>query len=165
MTAATLRRKYALLDANLLVFLCVGRISPTLIGQHKRLQSFDASDIGLLEDVLNQARGIASIPNVVTETSNLARQIGSAFYLPLANSLHTLVNHAIELFVESPAAARHPLHERLGITDAAILLALQQRNDFVLVTVDHNLHVAALEQNSRAVNFNHIRNQRKDFQT
>jgi len=163
MTAAVLRRRFALLDANLLVFLCVRRVAPALIERDKRLQSFDTTDFDLLEDILSEARGIASIPNVVSETSNLARQIGSSFHQPLAQSLQMLVDQAVELFVESRAAARHPLHERLGITDAATLSALQPRNDFALLTTDHNLHVAALEEGSRALNFNHVRNRRPDF--
>ena len=69
-------RKIIALDANLLVLLIVGLTDRRLIASHKRLKEYTVDDFDLLERLISASAGIAVTPNVLSEASNLTRQIG-----------------------------------------------------------------------------------------
>ena len=71
---AASRRKFLLLDSNLLLLLLLGSLDIRLIASFKRLSSFSGSDLRLLQD-LSQSFKLATLPHVLTEVSNLAKDL------------------------------------------------------------------------------------------
>jgi len=137
MSDVKVAHRLVLLDTNLLVLLCVGSVNPAHISRHKRLQSYDATDFQLLDELVGQAVGVLVLPNIATETSNLLRQISEPFRNAFLVSLRGLIAHSTEIYISSQAAMDDALYFRLGVADTAILAALAMRTEATLITVDH----------------------------
>ena len=112
-----------LLDANILLLLVTGLASPSYIAIHKRLRAYSTKDHVLLQKLLSTASGIVVTPNIVTETSNLARYTGKPVRGDILRVLRALLHETGEIYIESRVAAGHPAFPRLGLTDAALLQA------------------------------------------
>jgi hypothetical protein len=69
-------RKLIALDANLLVLLVVGLTKLNYIATHKRLKTYTIDDYTLLTELIAASAGMVVTPNVLSEASNLLRQIG-----------------------------------------------------------------------------------------
>ena len=138
----------------MLVLLIVGATSRDLINKHRRLQSYTAADFDLLLRLINASEIIVT-PNILTETSNLASQIGEPARARIAETFQRFVGTARESYIESRIAAEQPAFPRLWLTDAAILAGM--RDPTVLLTADLDLYLAALNQSRKAVNFHHLR--------
>ncbi|HRJ59835.1 MAG TPA: PIN domain-containing protein [Azospirillaceae bacterium] len=147
--------KAVALDANLLVLLMVGLTKPGYIRVHKRLEGYSFDDFRRLGVILNQFENIVVTPNVLTETSNLLRQIAeparSEITTVYANHIPTLV----EQHISSREAAARPEFLWLGLSDAALLDV--NKTDIIMLTADGKLWTAALTAGYQAWNFNHIR--------
>ncbi len=65
-----------LLDTNLLLLYLVGSCAPEWILRHKRTASYRLEEFKPLCEILSRGRNLVVTPNILTETSNLARQIG-----------------------------------------------------------------------------------------
>lgn len=158
-----LRGRRVLIDSNLLVLFCVGMSGPSYIARHKRLREFDATDFELLRGVVEAAEQLRILPNIATETSNLIRH----FALPDRDRFSEVLKEAALTFAELPVASEHAVEQleyaRLGLTDAAILWALDEEKDLTLLTSDLDLYLAAARLEFEAVNFNHLRELRPDF--
>lgn len=152
-----------LLDSNLLILLCVGSAGADYVSRHKRLRAFDTADVNLLQRAVGAARQLWILPNIATETSNLIRH----FPLPDRNlfseALKRVALEFSELPIASSGAVERTEYLRLGLADAAILKALEQERDLLLMTSDLGLFLAAIQQNFLAVNFNHLKAQRPDL--
>lgn len=143
------------IDTNLLLLLLVGRVSINAIRRHKRLGAFDEDDYALLSSRIADA-ALFTIPNTMTETSNLLTQsVRDPLKSLLLREFRQLVEGVDELFVPSRTAVRLDEFEWLGLTDSAWLAALDTDTEFL--TADLRLFVAAQERGLNAVNFNHLR--------
>ena len=163
MSTALVQSRRVLLDSNLFVLLCAGEADPDRITSHKRLQSYDRTDYEILCGLIKCAAEVVIVPNTATETSNLARQAKPPYRDLMIISFKALVETFVEICVSSRDAVMRPEFSRLGLTDSALLQLLEKERDSVLLTADHNLYMAAAYSKFRAVNFNHIRDQRSDF--
>jgi len=142
-------------DANLLILLVVGSVDPRIIAKHRRLDEFTADDYDFLLVVLNEVRHIFVTPNTLTEASNLLRQHGEPERSRLMDRLAYLIEESDEVVVASAEAAANPHFGQLGLTDAALLESIGPQTP--LLTVDHDLYVAALATGTdTAVNFLHF---------
>ncbi len=142
-------------DANLLILLVVGSVDPRIIAKHRRLDEFTADDYDFLLVVLNEVRHIFVTPNTLTEASNLLRQHGEPERSRLMDRLAYLIEESDEVVVASAEAAANPHFGQLGLTDAALLESIGPQTP--LLTVDHDLYVAALATGTdTAVNFLHL---------
>ena len=150
-----------LLDASLLVLLAVILATRQYIARHRRLTKYDATDLDILAGLINRSSGVIFTPNVLTETSNLARHISEPARTEVAATLARLIGRAEEHVVASRRAVLRPEYLRLGLTDAILLEALQTGT--VLVTDDLDLHLAASIAGLSVVNLTHLRDQRSDF--
>lgn len=146
-----------LLDANLIVLLIVGNVGRERIARHKRLSAYRAEDWDLLIDVLSDYEQIVLTPNVLTEASNLMRSGDKGSRDAFSVIMQTLTCDAVEEYVESRGVVLDDRFARLGLADVASLGAMEA--DTTLLTADLGLFLAALDQGSRATNFNHIRDQ------
>lgn len=144
-----------LLDSNLLVLLVVGLASSELIGRHKRLKAYSASDFQLLSTYLSMASAVMLTPNTLTETSNLVRNIEKPAKTRIGLVLNSFVLNAGETYVAGAAAVARPEFFRLGLTDSALLAP--EFSELTLLTADLQLYLAALRAGRSAINFNHLR--------
>lgn len=158
------RDTFVLIDTNLAILLCVGLSGPENIGKHKRLSEFDRQDFDLLSDLLSSATGLVFSPYVLSETSNLLRQIANPLRHQLSEILKTLILSGSETQIQCTRIVEDSLYLRFGMTDAAILAVLEARPEMLLLTVDLDLYLAAASRGHSTINFSHIRDQRPDFQ-
>ena len=147
-----------LLDANLLLLFVVGLASRKYISTHKRLKSYSEEDYDLLQVMLARASKIIVTPNVLTETSNLAAQIGDPARTRIFQVLRAAIGSGktTECYLDSRVAAARPEFLRLGLTDCG-LLEIGAPGD-LLLTADVQLWRAALANGKNAQTFNHVRN-------
>ena len=140
------------IDSNILLLLVVGRVSRELISRHRRLEGFFAEDYDILLDLLQQVRQVFVTPNTLTETSNLLGKHREPERSRLFQELRSVILDSEEVIISSATASANDVFPRLGLTDAALLEAVSA--DIPLLTMDHNLHQAALEAGTGfAVNF------------
>jgi hypothetical protein len=144
-----------LLDSNLMLLWFIGLFRRELIGNFKRVSMFSVEDFDLLLRILRNFKSAVTTPNILTEVSNLSGsltdQLKSNYFASFANSVELLQ----EEYVPSSQAAISPLFRRLGLTDAAIVMAALR--PMLVVTTDFELfyHLQALGLD--AINFNHER--------
>jgi len=150
-----MRREAVVLDANLLVVLAVGQASLAFLGTHKNVRGYSTDDFRLLLNIVSEARKILTTPNILTETSNLARQFGEPGRSRITSLLGSMIEPMEEIYVESRAAAKRREFTRLGLADCALLDMLKPTH--TLVTADFSLYRAALDKGCDAENFNHLR--------
>ncbi|WP_157384411.1 hypothetical protein [Nitratireductor soli] len=158
-----LRGRKLLVDSNLLVLLCVGNAGENYISSHKRLRAFDVTDFELLQKIVRDAAQLSILPNIATETSNLIRHFALPVRDRFSEVLKRMTLEFFEFSVPSRSAVEQPDYARLGLTDAAILKALERERDLMLITSDLGLYLAAMQRDFDAVNFNHLKEQRPDL--
>ncbi len=148
-----------LIDTNLAVLLAVGSADRSMIYRHKRLQHFDVEDFDLLQEMISLFSEIIFLPNVVSETSNLIRQIRGPDRVKVVAMLAELVSRAREIYVPSADAVRRSEYGYLGVTDAALLAHgnFDAGSKHVILTVDLDLYLACEAAGLATVNFNHVR--------
>ena len=73
-----------------------------------------------------------------------------------------LIQHADERFVASRIAFERDEYRRLGLTDS-VLLAMATSGGTIL-TADAPLYIAAVAAGLPAINYNHVRERRPDYQ-
>jgi hypothetical protein len=156
------RRTPLLLDANLCVLLVVGSTQLRYIARHKRLDGYDEGDFRIVRQRCAEAPQLLFCPNVLTETSNLLRQVADPMRKQVAGTLAAIVARSSERHIESRVAMDDPAYLGLGLTDAVLLMLA--REGAALLTADLGLYLAATKAGHAATNYNHIRAQRRDYQ-
>ena len=132
------------LDANLLVLFVAGRVDTGIIGKHRRLADYTASDYANLLGIFRRNDRILVTPNTLTEASNLLRQHVEPERSLLMAGLQYLIEHSEEVAISSARAAVNPSFVALGLTDAVLLEAVSPQTP--LITVGMDLYLAALER-------------------
>jgi hypothetical protein len=140
-----------LLDTNLLVLLIVGRVDRARLGQHKRLKEYAEDDFALLEEMLSKYSEHVSMPNILTETSNLLNIGEKRGDARIAGAFSRYCESLLEIFVPTRMVASTAEFRRFGLTDAAIMLSGDK--EFTLLTSDWPLYGMMQSQGSPAVNF------------
>ena len=151
-----------LLDTNILVLVAVGLTDIRYIRRHKRLQTFDETDFQIVCDLIDSSSGVIFSPNILTETSNLIRYVGEPMKSEIAMTFSGMIERTEEQYIPSASAVSRSEHVRLGLADA-VLLRLAETGA-TLLTDDHLLYLAAASGGLNAINYNHIREQRPDYQ-
>ncbi len=97
---------------------------------------------------------VVTTPHVLTEVSNLARlrepELGT-----LRSIFLRLAERSKEVYQASELVMTDRAFGRLGLTDAAILMAAA--SGCLVLTADLDLHVELAGRGLDAINFNHIR--------
>lgn len=143
------------LDSNLVILLIVGITDRNLIGKHRRLRAYSLDDFEYLLNLIRNHGPIIVSPNVLTEVSNLCRQISEPVHRQISSFLERFIADASEEYVASNLAIQNDQFAQLGLTDAVILEQMDAAR--LLLTADHDLYIAARRRNHRAINFNHVR--------
>ncbi len=124
------------LDSNLLVLWVVGKASLDYIPIHKNTRIYSKKDFRLLKSILSESADVMTTPNVMTEASNLARQFGDPARARITNVLGDIAPCLQEIYVESSRAAKRAEFNRLGLTDCAILDALEPSHRLLTTDLD-----------------------------
>ncbi len=149
------RQKGLLLDANLLTLLVVGTVNPRRIPTFRRTSAYDQAAFDLLLSVTQTAKRLHSLPHILAEVSNLTDLKGNEA-LAARFVLRSIIDITEEMAIASRIAAAHSTYQFLGLTDAAIIAAIEAHQVPVL-TADLRCYDLLLRSNLVAVNFTHLR--------
>ncbi len=144
-----------IIDSNMLLLFIVGSINPKLLGLAKRVKEYRPIDYDILCTYLSLFTEIILLPNTVSEVSNLLDQYAEDRRQRCLEFLAGLTAARCEKYVPSDIAAQQPEYMALGITDAAILCALEKET--YLLTADLDLYLAAIYRNHHAQRFDDLR--------
>ena len=153
------RDRGILMDTNVLLLFLFACFKPQMIGR-KRLEKYTNDDGELLKRYVQKFGRILTTAHVLTETSNLARQIvDREMRLELMKSFYPL------FCLNRSDSFKHCVVEgktlitwqfvRLGLTDSC-LAALVRRRKRLLLTDDLDLYQASVVAGD-AINFTHMR--------
>lgn len=143
-----------LLDSNTLLLWIVGNLQPGKVGTG-RLRAFDLDDLGRLSEFLDNYQKHVTLPNILTEVSNL---LGSGNQLMASGGPEALAHYAskvAEQYQPSLEVVRSEGFLSLGLTDAAILSL--QHSGLTVFTVDHELFGRLAERGVKVVNLFHYK--------
>lgn len=146
-----------IVDTNILLLFLVGSLDLKLIAKHKRVNQFTVQDFHLLDQLLRRFGAILTTPNVLTEVTNLAMQIGGAAKERLVTLLAALLQKGAfeEHVAESKEASKVKEFRRLGLTDAGIIHLT--RKEWTVLTDDLHLYLALQGRGLEAINFHQLR--------
>jgi hypothetical protein len=144
-----------LIDTNLLVLYIVGLLGSEWIDIHKRTANYSVEDFILLSAIIDSKTRLVTTPQILSEVSNLSRQVREPLRSQLSTVLLRLLQVLDERYVESSSAAKSPCFQRLGLTDAAIVALCGE--GLLLLTDDLDLYLEVGRAGGRAFNFNHLR--------
>ena len=142
-------------DANLLLLWFVGALDKQLIPRFKRTQRFAPEDFDTLDDFVACFKTRVTLPNVLTEVSNLAAQLGEraqSFFTEIFSKAIRILN---ERYISSVSVLDDSSFPRFGLTDCCIMSLV--RNNYLLLTDDFRLSQFFSSVGGHAINFNHIR--------
>lgn len=143
------------MDANVLTLLIVGKVAEAEIPRCRRTKKYSVDDYRMLTRYLDQFRHVTITPNIATETSNLLGAL-SGDYLHRARAILAAgLRVWNESYIQSGLASKEPEFNRLGLTDAAILLNATQ--ELEVLTDDFDLYIALLHRGIHVTNFTHLR--------
>lgn len=134
-----------IIDTYLILLLIVGLVGVHIIPAHRNLSDYTIEDYVSLSDFITMFSDIILLPHVLAEVSNLARQVNNPYKTQIQLKLRDFVELNGELLLPSLSAVRRSEFVRLGMTDAAILHALDvmhTRANCALLTVDGDLAIA-----------------------
>jgi hypothetical protein len=140
-----------LLDTNVLLLFLVGNRAPERLSW-KRVAAFDATDVVRLNREIGRRKHV-SLPNVLTETSNL---LGSGTQEAVPGALRWFAEYChdlVEIYVPSSGVVADEAFLRLGLTDTAI--SRMAERDIKVVTIDHALSGRLKAQGLPVVNLLH----------
>ncbi|WP_248804928.1 PIN domain-containing protein [Pseudomonas sp. MWU13-2100] len=143
-----------IIDTNLLVLLIVGLYDPQYIPNHRRLGDYSPEDFEILMLFIDDHE-IVVTTSVLTEASNLLWYTSEPHKHNIRHLLAAFIASATEHRPESITTAKSAHFLKLGLTDAGILEL--PADSGLILTVDLDLHIAALERGLRSENFTHHR--------
>lgn len=144
-----------LVDTNLLVLYIVGSVNRERITGFKRTRTYTKEDYDLLIRLVSSFQPLHTVAHVLAEVSNLTDLSGPERRQALLLLRHT-ISSLTEAEMPSTRAAESRSYERLGLTDAAIVMAAREHRCTVL-TDDLDLYVALYHAGIKAINFSHLR--------
>ncbi len=110
------------IDTNLLLLLIVGLTSPDYIAVHKCLKGdYTEHDFNLPGLIIGGFSDIVTLPRILSETSNLARQIPGPARRDIQLKFRSFIERTVEIPLTSVQGARREAFENLGLTDAVVL--------------------------------------------
>jgi predicted nucleic acid-binding protein len=153
-----------IVDANLLVLLCIGSWRINFITKHRRTKAYTVADFEMLVSILQHSRRVVTTPHIFAECSNLLRYDRNTA-VPAMESMLEVIARFVEIHLEKDVLiAKHEspsmrsVTRQFGMTDAGIVF-LAQTQKLPVLTVDAVLYNTLQHRDCLAVNLNHIRGQ------
>ena len=154
-----LTRKYSklgiLLDTNILLLYFVGKFEKKQIPQFKRTKTFSLEDYDILVNLLHNFSKVITLPNILTEVSNLSGQLSENLRENYFNIFATEIILLQEEYLPSATIARMTEFRKFGITDTAIFRLVKDK--YLVLTDDFKLSQYLQKQSIDVINFNQIR--------
>jgi hypothetical protein len=144
-----------ILDTNVLLLWLVGQLEPSKIGAHRRLSEFSLQDLSNLNKLLEEFHYHLTLPQILTETSNLIGAGSQVICRGATEALALYCNRIVEHYRPSTEVVSSPVYLRLGLTDCAITMAAER--GATVVTIDHGLYGQLLKDGLGAINLLHNR--------
>jgi len=149
------KSKGVLIDSNLLLLYVVGKYSPEKIAKFKRTSVYTVDDYLILEKIVRFFKMVVTTPNILTEVSNLARQLPEWIRKDYFDEFRKEIVVLNEEYIESRVVCNIEQFPKLGLTDGGIIEAA--RGNYLVLTDDFPLYNTLLNLDIDAVNINHIR--------
>ena len=144
------RSRGLFLDANLTVLLVVGALSLQRLARHKRTSAYTPEDFEVLRRFCGLFSRLVTLPNVLTEASDLLREDEEQVILK---------NLCIDVWEEHTVASRKAAAAReypyLKLADSAILQEIV--GSFLVLSDDGPLVAAIRARNGAALEFDWLR--------
>jgi len=112
--------KSVLLDTNLLLLLIVGNLEPSKLGQVRRVKQYDPESFEILNRILGEFHRHVSLPNVLTETSNLLGLGDREIVVGATSAFARYCQLLDEIYEESRDLVSTRAFAKFGLTDSAI---------------------------------------------
>ena len=125
-----------LLDTNVLLLFLIGLLRPDRVGG-RRLDRFILDDFYRVADWADEVSAHVSLPNILTEASNLLGDAKQELVDGGRTALAKYIATLDEIYVPSRRIAGGSEFIDFGLTDAAILYIANNR--IRVVSVDHHL--------------------------
>lgn len=109
-----------LLDTNTLLLLLASVAAPERVGG-KRLEAFDQADVARLQGLLASSTVHLSLPNILTEVSNLIGSGGQSWGPKVLEAFARYCRLVDEVYEPSSRLTEMPEFRSIGLTDAAVL--------------------------------------------
>ncbi len=148
-------RAAALIDANLLALWIVGNVAESEVPRCRRTRHYSIDDFRMLSSYLLRFGSVVITPNIATEASNLIGVLSGKYLERVRAYLANAVTHWEERYMPSFQAVEDYDYLRLGLTDAAILLAASRTME--VLTDDFDLYQSLLGRGMPVTNFTHLR--------
>jgi hypothetical protein len=142
-------------DTNLLLLWFVGALDKQLIPRFKRTKQFAPEDFDTLDRFVAYFKTRVTLPNVLTEVSNLAAQLGERAQSFFTDVFSKAIRILDEQYVPSVSVIDDSTFPKFGLTDCCIMSLV--RNNYLLLTDDFRLSQFFSSVGGHAINFNHIR--------
>lgn len=146
--------KTLVIDANLIILLIVGLADENLVSRHKRTRTYSVQDFRLLVSIVANYREVVTLPNVLSEVSNLLSFEADDHSRRILATFIKFIETAEERYIASGVGVTRSEFSRLGLSDSVILEAA--KGDVHILTADLALHLAALNAGYQSVNFTHL---------
>ncbi len=149
--------KSVLIDTNLLLLLVIGSIDRRRLDDKnvKCVKEFDSESFGILIEILRGFRKHVSLPNVLSEASNLLVHRGNEVILGASVQLARYIDHLDEIYEPSSVMVRTREFYNFGLSDAAIVKI--GRDGVTIVTEDASLYAYLSNIGVNAINLSHYR--------
>ena len=109
----------------MLVLFVIGSVYPKLLGVAKRVKEYRPSDYDLVQTYIGLFSEVVSLPNTISEASNLLGHLKGEWRELCMERLALLAKGSTERYVASVFAMGQPEYMALGVADAAVLCALE----------------------------------------
>jgi len=152
---ARYRNRGLLVDTSLLLLFLVGVLDPGRIERFKRTKSFTIEDFGVLKRMVLFFTRVVTTPNILTEVSNLLRQLPEGTREESSSVFSKAVDKINEEYTSSRDLAAQNHFPKFGLTDSSIIETCRLR--YLVLTVDLPLFAFLTNSGLDAINFNHIR--------
>jgi rRNA-processing protein FCF1 len=146
------QRKGIIVDTNLMLLLVVGMYDLARIATFKRTCKYNVQIYKIVVAVVEQFQIRYTTPYVVTEVDNLSRNLRDDEWLAISGALRELVAASIELYSDSNALLRSPLHSQIGVADTSIAMI----PDALVFTDDLPLYSRLQREGREALNLSHL---------
>jgi rRNA-processing protein FCF1 len=149
------RKSGVILDTNILLLYFVGTFDKARISTFKRTQTFAPEDFDTLISFLQRFDKIVTLPNILSEVSNLLGQLEGKLKQVCFQYFACRIDLLDEQYLPSNRIAKTSEFVRFGLTDTAILELA--RANYLVLTDDFELLGYLNAKGLHAINFNHIR--------
>jgi hypothetical protein len=133
----------------------VGEYDRRLIASFKRTAQYEVEDYALVARTFTLFGRVVTLPNILTEVSNLAGSLSEHVRASVFEVLRARVEILSEEYVPSEDATEQNLFKRLGLTDSAVMILA--RDQYLVLTDDFRLSIALAELGIDHINLNHLR--------